>query len=711
MKCNPWRWLWGLVPILVLSWIAILGERDRIEEDLTSRSKVVLERSALGWANVAFEGRDAVLTGRAGNEDDPAKAVAALMDTMGVRSVDNRADLIEKAERYEWSAIRRDNRIRLDGLVPSDKTRRDVIGMVKASFPSLDVDDRMKLARGAPPLDVWLGGVGFGLKQLAQLRDGRVDLEQTSLTVGGDALDSRSYRAVKAALSGQMPQGIRLKGEAVRPPVASPYLWSARREGKEIVLAGHIPSEAVREEVTRIATRLVGNAKLVDRMEPASGAPDGFAGVAAAALEQIAVLEEGTAQLRDKSMVLNGTADTAARAEQVKASFGRGALASFRTTGEIRHREPLIKTIEPYETSLAIASGVVVLSGYVPDEKARAAVLAIARQRFGDRRVQDELQLGAGQPPGWAECIETAFEALHRLGNGRAGLTGRRLTVAGSTGDDRLAQSLPGEVRGRAGTACDTDVRLTLDVASQQGDQDARRRAEEDAQRQQQAELERRRAEDAARQRAEEDRRRSEEARLRAEDDRRRAEEAARQRADEDRRRAAEDAARQRADEDRRLAAAEAARLQAEEARRRAETADQSRVSAARQVQQQIADECQTALSRAVREGVINFTRASFDLDPRSFPTLNRLAEAANRCPTMVVEIEGHTDSEGTPERNQRLSDRRATAVREYLIRAGVDPGRLVAIGYGQDKNVAPNDTAEGRARNRRIEFTVKLPQ
>lgn len=157
--------------------------------------------------------------------------------------------------------------------------------------------------------------------------------------------------------------------------------------------------------------------------------------------------------------------------------------------------------------------------------------------------------------------------------------------------------------------------------------------------------------------------------------------------------------------------AAEAARIQAEDARKRAESAEPPRISAARQVQQQIADECQTALSRAVREGVINFTRASFDLDPGSFPTLNRLAEAANRCPTMVVEIEGHTDSEGTPERNQRLSDRRATAVREYLIRAGVDPGRLVAIGYGQDKNIAPNDTADGRARNRRIEFIVKLPQ
>ena len=247
MKCNPWRWLWGLVPILMLGWIAILGERGRIESDLTSRAKTVLERSGYGWANVAFDGRDAVLTGRAGDEAEPPKAIAALMDTMGVRIVDSRAALIDKVDRYEWTAIRRDNRIRIDGLVPSDKTRRDVLGMVKASFPSLEVDDRMKLARGAPPLDTWLGGVGFGLKQLALLREGRVDLEQTSLSVSGDALDGRSYRTVKTALSGQMPQGIRLKSESVRPPLASPYVWSARRDGKEVQLAGYVPSEAARD--------------------------------------------------------------------------------------------------------------------------------------------------------------------------------------------------------------------------------------------------------------------------------------------------------------------------------------------------------------------------------------------------------------------------------------------------------------------------------
>jgi outer membrane protein OmpA-like peptidoglycan-associated protein len=332
----------------------------------------------------------------------------------------------------------------------------------------------------------------------------------------------------------------------------------------------------------------------------------------------------------------------------------------------------------------------VVLTGYVPDEKARGVLLATAQQRFAGRRVRDELQLGAGQPPGWEQCVEAGLEALQRLGNGRAAITGRRLLVSGNTDAEPLAQSLPADVRGRAGSSCDTDVRVTLDLTAIQAKEETRRRTEqEDAQRK--SDLDRTRQETQAR--ADAERRQAEEAqRAKAEADRRQADQGASQRAEEERRRAEQ-----------------AARLKAEEDRRRTE-ADKARTPAEQKARQQVVDACQAAMSKVAHEGVINFKRASYDLDPTSFATLNLLAEAANRCSTVVVEIEGHTDAEGTVERNQLLSDRRANSVRDYLVRAGVDPRRLVAIGYGQQKNIAPNTTAEGRAKNRRIEFVVKMP-
>jgi OOP family OmpA-OmpF porin len=71
------------------------------------------------------------------------------------------------------------------------------------------------------------------------------------------------------------------------------------------------------------------------------------------------------------------------------------------------------------------------------------------------------------------------------------------------------------------------------------------------------------------------------------------------------------------------------------------------------------------------------------------------------------VEVEGHTDSEGEPERNQNLSNRRARAVVRSLAHAGVAASRLSAAGYGAERPVATNDTPEGMAKNRRIEFKV----
>jgi OOP family OmpA-OmpF porin len=75
--------------------------------------------------------------------------------------------------------------------------------------------------------------------------------------------------------------------------------------------------------------------------------------------------------------------------------------------------------------------------------------------------------------------------------------------------------------------------------------------------------------------------------------------------------------------------------------------------------------------------------------------------------PDLQVTVEGHTDSTGSDAYNQKLSERRAKAVVRYLEQnVGVDPSRLSAVGYGESKPVASNDTAEGRAKNRRVEFT-----
>ncbi|MCB1733535.1 MAG: OmpA family protein, partial [Halieaceae bacterium] len=71
------------------------------------------------------------------------------------------------------------------------------------------------------------------------------------------------------------------------------------------------------------------------------------------------------------------------------------------------------------------------------------------------------------------------------------------------------------------------------------------------------------------------------------------------------------------------------------------------------------------------------------------------------------VEVQGHTDDRGDDTSNLRLSQRRAEAVVEYLVNNGVDAGRLTARGYGELVPIEPNETKQGRAENRRVEFKI----
>jgi OOP family OmpA-OmpF porin len=117
---------------------------------------------------------------------------------------------------------------------------------------------------------------------------------------------------------------------------------------------------------------------------------------------------------------------------------------------------------------------------------------------------------------------------------------------------------------------------------------------------------------------------------------------------------------------------------------------------------------CETRLNVISKTGAIYFKTKSADLDRESEPLLESVADIANRCPSVNIEVEGHTDNVGSKSANQLLSEQRAKSVVDYLTRKGVDGARIQSAGYGDTRPVAPNDTEAGRAKNRRIEFKVK---
>lgn len=94
-------------------------------------------------------------------------------------------------------------------------------------------------------------------------------------------------------------------------------------------------------------------------------------------------------------------------------------------------------------------------------------------------------------------------------------------------------------------------------------------------------------------------------------------------------------------------------------------------------------------------------------LKSESFVELNKVVDFLQASPTVEIEIAGHTDSKGTDEYNNTLSQGRSQSVVNYLVQQGIDISRLTAKGYGESKPIDTNDTPEGQANNRRVEFTV----
>jgi outer membrane protein OmpA-like peptidoglycan-associated protein len=164
---------------------------------------------------------------------------------------------------------------------------------------------------------------------------------------------------------------------------------------------------------------------------------------------------------------------------------------------------------------------------------------------------------------------------------------------------------------------------------------------------------------------------------------------------------------------------ADAAQSQANQARSDADSANMAAAISAQQSAQQSAElqrQIDTLNARVTDRGLVLtlgdvlFTTGRSDLMTGATVHLDKLVAFLNRYPDREVVIEGYTDSVGTQDYNQGLSERRAESVRHYLRGQGIDSGRLTASGKGESNPVAGNDSATGRQQNRRVEVIISNP-
>ncbi len=164
------------------------------------------------------------------------------------------------------------------------------------------------------------------------------------------------------------------------------------------------------------------------------------------------------------------------------------------------------------------------------------------------------------------------------------------------------------------------------------------------------------------------------------------------------------DAARAQAAQTKRLADAQA--RESELARKEAQLAEATAVDLRARLQNLHATQGAEGMQMTLDD--IAFAPGQAALRPEAKTSLGKLVAFVNKDRSKAIRIEGHTDNHGTSKANQQLSQRRADAVRDALVAAGVAANRITSVGLGEGQPVAANDTEDGRARNRRVDVILQ---
>jgi outer membrane protein OmpA-like peptidoglycan-associated protein len=163
-----------------------------------------------------------------------------------------------------------------------------------------------------------------------------------------------------------------------------------------------------------------------------------------------------------------------------------------------------------------------------------------------------------------------------------------------------------------------------------------------------------------------------------------------------------------RADSAEQKLAADRSRADADAARMAAASSQQQSAELQRQIDEMHAKVTDRGVVLTL--GDVLFTSGQADLKTAATGNLNKLVSFLNQYPDRTVVVEGYTDSVGTDDYNQGLSERRADSVKSYLVRQGVGAQRLSALGKGKQDPIAGNDSAGGRQQNRRVEVVISNP-
>ncbi len=312
------KWWPGLVPLVVLWAIAAWTSTSPLESDLAARSSSALKDIVLDKTRVAVVGRDVTLAADAFSEDGRRSAGAAVEAVPGVRLVNDETRLVPEARPFVWSAERDVVRVTLGGSSPLPASKARLLEAARANLGSVEVVDRMNLSRGAPPR--FENAALLLLDQIAKLKDGKITISDTKVSLSGMARDLGGREAIAAVLK-NLPEGFSLAANEIKAPL---YIFQAYKDPVAVTLAlsGYVPDNNVHAAVAAAAAKFFSE-KVVDNLKASVGAPSGFAGAVVPALGALSRLSTGTLVVSDREVKLSGDALYDTAAAQIRSNLAK----------------------------------------------------------------------------------------------------------------------------------------------------------------------------------------------------------------------------------------------------------------------------------------------------------------------------------------------------------------------------------------------------
>src|SRR5947199_1582595 len=325
------KWWPGVIPLAVLWAFAASTSTARLEADLAARSNAALKDTVLDKKRIAVFGRDVSFAAEAFSEDGRSNAVGSVEAVPGVRLVNDETRLVPEAKPFVWSAERDVARVTLGGNAPLPASKGKLLEAARGGLGGIEVIDQMNLSRGAPARFDTVALLL--LDQIGKLKDGKVTLSDTKISLVGMARDLGGREAISAALK-NLPEGFSVAANEIKAP---PYIFQAYKDpvAVTLTLTGYVPDNNVHGALVAAAGRKFFSEKVVDNLKASVGAPAGFANAVAPALGALSRLSTGTLVVSDREVKLSGDALYEAAAAQIRAGLGKDFPQGWQFKAEI----------------------------------------------------------------------------------------------------------------------------------------------------------------------------------------------------------------------------------------------------------------------------------------------------------------------------------------------------------------------------------------